>query len=93
MYLTQAEEDTLNGEHGWANQIAMKILVKLGDLYDASKLIPVQSAHLSGVSYKHLGDAAIEFLNELADKGGKARTSATLNPASFDPKYLVKRYS
>jgi predicted aconitase len=93
LYLTKAEENTLNGEHGWANQIAMKILVKLGDLYGAAKLIPVQSAHLSGVSYKHLGDAAIEFLNELANQGGKARTLATLNPSSFDPKNLVKRYA
>ena len=93
MYLTKAEENTLDGEHGWANQIAMKILVKLGDLFGATKLIPVQSAHLSGVSYKHLGDAAIEFLSELADKGGRAKTLATLNPSSFDPKNLVKRYS
>lgn len=91
--MTKAEENILDGEHGWANQIAMKILVKLGDLYGARRLIPVQSAHLSGVSYKHLGDAAIEFLSELADKGGRARTLATLNPSSFDPKELVKRYS
>jgi len=83
----------LDGEYGWANQIAMKILVKLGDLFGATKLIPVQSAHLSGVSYKHLGDAAIEFLSELARNGGTARTSATLNPSSFDPEYLVKSYS
>jgi len=83
----------LEGEHGWANQIAMKILVKLGDLFGATKLIPVQSAHLSGVSYKHLGDPAIEFLHELATKGGTAKTYATLNPSSFDPEYLVKRYS
>lgn len=93
MYLTKAEERTLDGEYGWANEIAMKILVKLGDLFDATKLIPVQSAHLSGVSYKHLGDAAIEFLGELASKGGKAKTRSTLNPASFDPKYLVNRFS
>jgi len=81
------------GENGWANQIAMKILVELGDLFGATKLIPIHSAHLSGVSYKHLGDAAIEFLGELAEKGGKAQTTATLNPSSFDPKYLVNRYS
>ena len=93
MHLTKLEERTLEGEHGWANQIAMKILVKLGDLFGATKLIPVQSAHLSGVSYKHMGDGAIEFLNELADKGGRAQIQATLNPSSFDPEYLVKRYT
>jgi len=93
MYLTRQEQQTLDGEHGWANQIAMKILVRLGDLYGATKLIPVQSAHLSGVSYKHLSDAAIDFLNELADKGGSAKTTATLNPSSLDTEYLIKHYS
>jgi predicted aconitase len=93
MYLTKQEERMLGGEYGWANQVAMKILVRLGDLFGSTKLIPIQSAHLSGVSYKHMGDAAIEFLDELANKGGKAKTQATLNPSSFDPKYLVKRYS
>ena len=93
MYLTKSEERTLEGEYGWSNQTAMKILVKLGDLFGATKLIPVQSAHLSGVSYKHLGDAAIEFLNELAENGGTAKMLTTLNPSSFDSQYLVKRYS
>jgi len=93
MYLNKQEERILNGEHGWANQVSMKILVRLGDLFGATKLIPVQSAHLSGVSYKHLGDAAIDFFGELAQKNGRAQTTTTLNPASFDPEYLRKRYS
>jgi len=93
MYLTKQEERMLDGEYGWANQVSMKILVRLGDLFGATKLIPVQSAHLSGVSYKHLGDAAIDFLNEVANNGGRAQTLATLNPSSFDQEYLVKHYS
>jgi len=93
MHLTKQEERMLDGEYGWANQVAMKILVRLGDLFGATRLIPIQSAHLSGVSYKHLGDAAIDFLNETANKGGRAQTLATLNPSSFDPEYLVKHYS
>jgi len=83
----------LDGEYGWANQVSMKILVRLGDLFGATRLIPVQSAHLSGVSYKHLGDGAIDFLNELENKGGRAKTLASLNPSSFDQEILVKRYS
>jgi len=93
MHLTRQEERMSDGEHGWANQIAMKILVRLGDLFGATRLVPIQSAHLSGVSYKHLGDAAIDFLHEVANKGGKAQTRATLNPSSFDPEYFVKRHS
>jgi len=92
MHLTKQEEQMLEGEYGWASQVSMKILVRLGDLFGATKLIPVESAHISGVSYKHLGDASIDFLKELAKEGGRARIIATLNPSSFDPDYLLKRY-
>lgn len=92
MQLTREEEKMLEGEYGWANQVSMKILARLGELYGATRLIPIQSAHLSGVSYKHLGDASIDFLQALANGGGKAKTLSTLNPSSFDPSYLTKRY-
>jgi predicted aconitase len=91
MYLTREEERILNGECGWANQTCMKILVRLGDLFNAQKLIPIDSAHVSGVSYKTLGDAPIEFLKALADSGGRVKVKTTLNPQSLDPKYLVKK--
>jgi len=93
MHLTREEEKMLDGENGWANQVSMKILVRLGELFGATRLIPVQSAHLSGVSYKHMGDASIDFLTALADGGGKAQTLSTLNPSSFDPTYLKKHYN
>jgi len=92
MHLSREEEKMLNGEYGWANQISMKILVRLGELFGATRLIPIQSAHLSGVSYKHMGDASIDFLTALARGGGKAQAPSTLNPSSFDPTYLTKRY-
>jgi len=80
-----------DGELGWANQTCMRILVRLGDLFDAEKLIPISSAHVFGVSYKTLGDAPIEFLKALADAGGKVRVKTTLNPQSLDPEYLGKK--
>jgi hypothetical protein len=90
MYLTREEEKMYDGEYGWAYQVAMKILVRLGDLYGAKRLIPIQSAHISGVSYKHLGDASIDFLQAIADNNGKTQVFSTLNPSSFDPEHLVK---
>lgn len=91
MYLTKEEERIYNGEHGWANEICMKILVRLGELFNATKLIPIESAHVSGVSYKTLGDAPVEFLKALANAGEKAKVKATLNPQSFDPEYLTRK--
>jgi hypothetical protein len=91
MYLTSEEERIYDGEYGWANQICMKILVRLGELFNASRLIPVCSAHVSGVSYKTLGDAPIEFLKALCNAKVQVKTEATLNPKSVDPEYLCKK--
>jgi predicted aconitase len=91
MYLTKEEEHIYDGEFGWANQICMKILVRLGELFNATRLIPINSAHVSGVSYKTLGDAPSDFLEELANADAKVKVKATLNPQSFDREYLYKK--
>jgi predicted aconitase len=69
----------------------MKILVKLGELFNASRLIPIESAHVSGVSYKTLGEAPTDFLEALASASEKVSVEATLNPQSLDSKYLIER--
>ncbi|MEM1515304.1 MAG: aconitase X catalytic domain-containing protein [Candidatus Bathyarchaeia archaeon] len=100
MYLTKEEERIYDGEYGLARQVSMKILVKLGDLYGAERLIPIDSAHISGISYRTIGDAPIEFLRELADSGAKAAVKATMNPSSINldnklfallPKEIIER--
>jgi predicted aconitase len=70
----------------------MRILVRLGELFDAERLIPISSAHVSGVSYKTLGDAPTEYLEALANAHAETKVKATLNPQSLDPEYLGKRY-
>ncbi|MBX5326684.1 MAG: aconitase X [Candidatus Bathyarchaeia archaeon] len=92
MYLTRKEEKIYDGEFGWAYQTAMKILVRLGDLFGASKLIPIKSAHISGVSYKTLGDAPIDFLKATAETCPRVRVPSTLNPCGFDSDYLVTKF-
>lgn len=90
MHLTKEEERIYDGECGWANEKCMKILVRLGELFGATRLIPIDSAHVSGVSYKTLGDAPIEYLEALASSDAKARVKATFNPSSLD-EYLQTR--
>ena len=82
MHLTGEEEAMLAGEKGHATQKAMQILVALGKIYDAERLVKVSSVQVSGVSYKNLGDAGLEFLSELA-RDGRARVKTTLNPAGM----------
>ncbi len=90
MHLTTEEEKMYDGEYGWARQISMRILTRLGDLFDATKLISIDSAHLSGVSYKTIGDTPIEFIEEIAKTKGKVKVETTLNPSSLDPDYSTK---
>jgi len=83
MYLTKNEERMLGGEEGYAVKKSMAILVALGNIYGAEKLVKIGSVQVAGVSYHNLGDAGLEFLNELA-KDGKVKVLTTLNPAGMD---------
>jgi len=91
LHLTREEERIYDGERGWANQTCIRILVRLGELFGAEKLIPIDSAHVSGVSYKTLGGAPIEFLRTLADAGAMVKVRTTLNPQSLDSHYLREK--
>ena len=84
MHLTNVEEKMLAGEEGYAVQKSMQILTALGEIFGADKMIPVSSVQVAGVSYYNLGDAGLEYLESLADKGAKARVKTTLNPAGMD---------
>jgi predicted aconitase subunit 1 (EC 4.2.1.3) len=81
MYLTSEEEKTLEGEYGPSLQKAIEILVALGDIYGADRLIPVKSAQIAGVSYKTMGDAGLEWISDLE---GKVKIPSILNPAGMD---------
>jgi len=83
MYLTKDEEKILDGEEGWGKKKAMEILVAIGDIYKADKLIKIENAHVSGASYKNLGDAGLEFLKDLSIDA-EVVVDTTLNPIGLD---------
>ncbi|MFQ6084995.1 MAG: aconitase X [Candidatus Bathyarchaeia archaeon] len=82
MHLTDEEERILQGELGPVKQKLMEILVALGDIFGAERLIPISSVQIAGVSYKSLGDAGIEWIESL--KGDAVSVPTTLNPAGMD---------
>jgi len=84
MQLTHEEQQMLNGEYGRATQKAMEILAALGMIYDAEEMVPVTSVQIAGVSFDNLGEAGLEFLSEMADRGGQVKVLTTLNPAGMD---------
>jgi predicted aconitase len=82
--LTAEETALLAGEEGPGVQKAMAIVVALGRIYGAADLVPIASAQVSGVSFKNLGQAGLEFLQDWAGTGTRARVPAMLNPAGAD---------
>ena len=84
MYLTREEEKMYSGEYGPAVEKSMEILVALGDIYGAEGMVEIVSAQISGVSYKTIGDAGLEYLEDLAREGAQVKVPSTLNPAGVD---------
>jgi len=84
MELTKEEEAILHGEPSNAITKAMGILVNYGELQEADRLVPIRSAHVSGVSYLTAGEALLRFLEDMVKGGGRATVPSSLNPAGMD---------
>ena len=84
MYLTREEEKILDGEEGEVSERLFRLLVRLGDIYGAEKMINVGSVQVAGVSYKSVGDPGLAFLEDMASKGAKVKVLTYLNPAGMD---------
>lgn len=100
MHLTKNQEKMLSGGEGEATQKGMEILVGLGDIFDAEGLIPVHNTHISGVSIRTAGEAGLNFIEEMVEKGAEVSVPTTINPAAMDlrnwealgaPKGLLKK--
>ena len=63
---------------------SMKLLVTLGELNGAEKLVPIKRSHVAGVSYKTVGETTLNFVESMAAEKLSVKTNATLNPAGMD---------
>lgn len=81
MYLSREEEAVYQGERGETLRRMMEILVALGDIYGAERLVPVKSVQIAGVSYKNIGEAGLEWISDL---DGQVAVPSILNPAGMD---------
>ena len=83
MDLTARDRAVLDGRDGHAARKAMEILVALGEIYGAVDLVDVRSVQVSGVSFHNLGEAGLQWLEEMG-RDGRVRAVTTLNPAGMD---------
>jgi cis-L-3-hydroxyproline dehydratase len=80
--LDSYEQGMLDGAHGPAIQLAMRILTRMAPMYGASSLLPITRAHIDGVILT--GGAGLDFAERLADLGGRVAVPTTLNVMSMD---------
>ncbi|HEX7445871.1 MAG TPA: aconitase X catalytic domain-containing protein [Methanothrix sp.] len=80
MYLSREEEDIYRGDKGETLRRMMEILVALGDIFGAERLVPVRSAQIAGVSFKNIGEAGLEWISDLQ---GRVVVPSILNPAGM----------
>jgi predicted aconitase len=84
MQLNSHEKQMMDGSYGEAARIAMDILVKMGELYSAERMIPVAQAHIDGCSYAAVWDAGLDFAETLAALGAHVSVPTTLNITARD---------
>jgi len=92
LYLTRYEEAMFNGEYGEIPQKAIRILVKVGEVFGADKLVRVNHVHISGISYFNIGDPGLEFIESFANAETKFATYTTANPYAILVPYRNKQF-
>lgn len=83
MYLTDEEKRMLDGEYGDVVRKSLKILVTLGEIYGAERMLEIKNAHSPGVSYRVSGDAGLNFVKD-ASREGYFKIPVTLNTIGID---------
>ena len=84
MFLTKEQQKMLDGEQGYAIAKLTQLVVKIGEVNNASKLIPIKSAQIAGVSYFTVGEPIFSFFNMLSEDNVKVGVPSWLNPAGMD---------
>ncbi|MGA2080347.1 MAG: aconitase X catalytic domain-containing protein [Holophaga sp.] len=86
MILTQEQKAMLDGKHGPGTGIAMKIQIKIGESFNAKRLVPITRAHVALSAQ----EADVWFAEKLSNAGAKCRVPTTVNPG-FCLSYFKER--
>lgn len=82
MHLTDLDRARLDGAQGEAVRLATAILVDIGRLYDAEKMIPVSLVHDDSIFM--VGRAQLDFAEHLVELGGRFAVPVSTNAANID---------
>ncbi|HXH60655.1 MAG TPA: aconitase X catalytic domain-containing protein [Fimbriimonadaceae bacterium] len=85
--LSYRDEQMLQGAHGPAPQMAMRIVVRMAEVYGAPELMDIEAAHIDSTIY--IGEAGLEFAERLASLGAKVSVPSTLNVSGLDEEHWM----
>jgi predicted aconitase len=80
--LTPQDQAMLNGDFGDATKMAMRILSTMANVYGATELLDIESAHIDGCLYH--GQSGLDFAERLVAGGAQVRVPTTLNVGAID---------
>jgi predicted aconitase len=80
--LTDHDQSMLDGRAGPAAQLAMRILFRMAELFEAESFLSITRAHIDSAIY--LGQANLEFAERLAGMGARVVVETTLNVSGVD---------
>jgi hypothetical protein len=82
MRLTETDRALLAGDGGEATEMAMELVVTVGEAMGATSLIEITGAHVDSCLYHGL--VSLDFAQRMAASGGEVAVPTTLNVASLD---------
>jgi predicted aconitase len=84
MQLTDQEKKMLDGVFGTGPQDAMQLLMTLGTVYNAERMIPVTTCHLGGRNVLLGGQENIDWMTDLYEGGARFRVFTSWNAGCCD---------
>ena len=82
MKLTEYEKELLDGKHGEAVQMSMRVLYDLGEYYGADRFVEISACHDDSTVY--FGEAQVAFAEHLAAIGAKFSVPTSTNACALD---------
>ena len=80
--LTDTDVQMLDGAHGEAARVAMRVIARMAELQRASGLVDVGNAHIDGCIY--IGPGGLRLAETLVGMGGRVAVPTSLNAISVD---------
>ena len=82
LQLNAYDRALLQGEHGVGSRMAMQIITRMGEVYNAGHLMSIEAAHIDSSLY--MGESTLEFAERLVAMDAHVVVPSTLNVSGVD---------